>query len=77
MLQNETNDLIKETLAEHVLTLHFVGTEDELDKLATNALGSNAISARGFVIHQWLSVLQQVSVRCKDDPSVPPLESLK
>jgi hypothetical protein len=44
MFQNETNDSIKETLSDYI-TLHFVGPEDELDKLAMDSFGSNAISA--------------------------------
>ena len=76
MFQNETNEAIKESLSDYI-TLHFVGPENELDKLAMDTFGSSAISARAFVIHQWLSVLQRVNKYYKDDAPVPTLESLQ
>ena len=43
MLQNETSDLIKETLSDYI-TLHCVDPEDEVDKLAGDiTIGLNAI----------------------------------
>ncbi len=51
------------------LTVHLLGSKGEDDDIARTA--QKVLSARPFVVYQWLSVLQRVHCKYQDDPQLP------
>jgi len=51
------------------LTVHLLGSKGEHDNIAR--LAQKVLSARPFVVYQWLSVLQRVHSEYQGDPKLP------
>jgi len=51
--------------------LQFVGPNGEYDRLIAKAIKSANVSARAFVIYQWLGVLNRINEWYKDDDPLP------
>ena len=55
---------VQNTVIDHLLdecvTLQFVGPEGEMDYLAKETLGTITLTARAFVIYQWLAILPYI-----------------
>ena len=52
------------------LIVHLLGSKGKDDEIAR--MDEKELSARPFVVHQWLSVLQKTHAGYKDDPELPP-----
>ena len=59
------------------LTIHLLGTKEEIDPIAKNARMATAITARSYVIYQWLSVLQQIHPLYYNSKALPPFHDFK
>ena len=58
------------------IDIQFVGPEGQYDHLARKALGSALVSARPFVVYQWLKALKQVNEYYVNDDELPPFEEV-
>lgn len=56
------------------LTIELVGPEGEQEKLAHRAKMQTLLQGRGYVIYQWLAVLQHVHVEYTNDPKLRPCD---
>ena len=65
----------EETLAERI-TIQFIGEDGEIDHLVKRTLGSSMVTARAYVLHQWLQVLQAVNPLYSNDPPLPSFDKM-
>ena len=70
------NNQIEEIMKE--ISVCFVGSDGEIDKLMLNCLNScsRSLHARGHVVYQWLAVLKAINCEC-ENMNLPQLEKVK
>jgi hypothetical protein len=76
MMKSSQSESSQEILRD-ILTIHFVGPEEDIDRLAKMMSGSSTIIARSYVIYQWLLVLHHTNFLYHADPCLPTFEQLK
>ena len=69
-------DLLSEEGINDSIDIQFVGPEGQYDQLARKTLGSSQVSARPFVVYQWLQVLRQVNEHYARDNELPPFDDV-
>lgn len=71
LYKNTSKTHIEGMVAERI-TVQFVASKGEMDNLIKTTLGSTLVSARAYVVYQWLQVLQAVNPLYNTDPPLPP-----
>ena len=58
------------------LKLHFFGKGGEIDRMMQRTVGTSYLKGRGYVIHQWISVLNEINNLYFDNDQIITLEEI-